>query len=210
MISWKFKHDEPFISIIFPNHKYHIIEISLRGIHIWDLSDLKAVSLSSPNPSLSLPLSSVQFLSTWVLVCSELQSGPRSFIQNQMRVWQPLHLRHFRARQLRLGKSSVCSQYMLMFSVFFHRNYTSEMFLCSVGECGAVWAYTTASLLVVFERFAVALPSSTSLSPCRWYWSEKYVMQEIAFRIKNGNIMDCILAPRFVLGFVFFCTSLLI
>lgn len=52
----------------------------------------------------------VQFFSAWVLVCSELQSGSRSFIPNQMRVWQRLHLRHFSARQLRLGKSSVSSR----------------------------------------------------------------------------------------------------
>lgn len=52
----------------------------------------------------------VQFFSARVLVCSELQSGSRPFIQNQMRVWQRLHLRHFSARQLRLGKSSVSSR----------------------------------------------------------------------------------------------------
>lgn len=51
----------------------------------------------------------VQLFSAWVLVCSELQSGSRPFIQNQMRVWQRLHLRHFSARQLRLGKSSPVS-----------------------------------------------------------------------------------------------------
>lgn len=56
--------------------------MSLRDIHTRDLSDL-----SSPNPSLPFPLSLlVQFLPAWLLVCSELQSGPRSFIQNQMRV----------------------------------------------------------------------------------------------------------------------------
>ena len=54
--------------------------MSLRDIHGRDWS-----GLSSPNP---FPLLSflVQFLSARVLVCSELQSGPRSFIQNQMRV----------------------------------------------------------------------------------------------------------------------------
>lgn len=52
----------------------------------------------------------VQLFSAWVLVCAELQSGSRPFIQNQMRVWQRLHLRHFSARQLGLGKSSVSSR----------------------------------------------------------------------------------------------------
>lgn len=111
----QFKHDETFISRIFLI--INISEIPLRGIDIGDLSDLKAVSHLLTRCCLPL-LFSVQFLSAWVLVCSELQSGPRSFIQNQMRVWQPLHLRHFSARQLRLGKSSVCSQYVLVFVLF--------------------------------------------------------------------------------------------
>lgn len=50
----------------------------------------------------------VQLFSARVLVCAELQSGSRPFIQNQMRVWQRLHLRHFSARQLRLGKNLFC------------------------------------------------------------------------------------------------------
>lgn len=87
-------------------------KMPLRHIQMSDLSDL-----SSPNrPCLSLSLL-VQFLSAWVLVCSELQSGPRSFIQNQMRVWQHLHLRHFSARQLRLGKSSDSSRCLCFFFV---------------------------------------------------------------------------------------------
>ncbi len=108
---------------------------------------------------------SLQFLSAWVLVCSELQSRPRSFIQNQMRVWQPLHLRHFSARQLRLGKSP-----------FFLHNVS---LFCSTGrvkclvqlvcECGAVG---TRGACCFSSGFAVALPACTSLSPCRCRWTE--------------------------------------
>lgn len=75
------------------------------------LSDIRIGQMPPLLTRLCLCLSPlVQFFSAWVLVCSELQSGSRSFIQNQMRVWQRLHLRHFSARQLGLGKSSVSSR----------------------------------------------------------------------------------------------------
>lgn len=95
-----------FYIYIFSHHLYNKNHNSnpSRDIHTRDFSDL-----SSPNPLLPSLSFSVQFLSAWVLVCSELQSGARSFIQNQMCVWQPLHLRHFIARQPRLGKLSIWS-----------------------------------------------------------------------------------------------------
>lgn len=97
--------------------------------------------------SLSFP---VQFLSAWVLVCSELQIGPRSFIQNQMRVWQPLHLRHFSAHQLRLGKSSVSWARMRACLLFFLSTIHLKCFVQRVSvnavQCERI-------VLVVFERF---------------------------------------------------------
>jgi len=87
--------------------------------------------LSQPVLSLSFPL---QFLSARLLVCSELQSGPRSFIQNQMRVWQPLHFRHLSARQLRLGKSS-CLFTMWSWVFLFYLNVPCECGACSVDVC---------------------------------------------------------------------------
>lgn len=93
----------------------------------------------------------VQFVSAWVLVCSELQSGPRSFIQNQMRVWQHLHLRHLSALQLRLGKSSVSSM-PLCFSVRHSSAVIRVWMRCSVNG----W------LLAVLERVVVSLPVTIS------------------------------------------------
>lgn len=68
----------------------------------WELCQISALLLTCRCLCLS---SSVQFVLARLLVCSELQIRPRSFIQNQMRVWQRLHLRHFSAHQLGLGKS---------------------------------------------------------------------------------------------------------
>lgn len=177
--------------------------MSLRDIHTRDLSDL-----SSPNPSLPFPLSLlVQFLPAWLLVCSELQSGARSFIQNQMRVWQPLHLRHLSARQLRLGKSSCL---FTMPSCFFN----CPPFVCNVWWSVRVNAVQCGRLvLVVFERFAVALPASTSLSPCRCRWSDNYSpavfveqrvdAQELHLGLKTKT-------PRIAYWQCPFCTSSLI
>lgn len=125
---------------------------------VWHSHERLVWSLLSAAFSLSFP---VQFLSARLLVCSELQIGPRSFIQNQMRVWQPLHLRHFSAHQLRLGKSPTISSHIRACLVWF---FGQRIFknVCSNVRC--VWLRCSGecycSLLVVF---AVAVAAARSL-----------------------------------------------